>query len=344
MLLSPVNWTDEGLQILDQTALPEEVRYRLCTGVEDVADAIRKLQVRGAPAIGIAAAYGMVLSVWNSEFADLGSFLAALKLGAEMLRSTRPTAVNLFWALDKMEHEVIRLAELGPERIKPHLLNLAKEIHQADIEMNRQIGANGAELMVDGANILTHCNTGALATGGHGTALGVVRSAYAKYKNLHVWVDETRPLLQGARLTAWELARDGIPHTVICDSTAATLMAQGKVDAVIVGADRIAANGDTANKIGTYSLAVLAHHHGIPFYVAAPSSTIDMNTPSGEKITIEERSEQEIRMAGSRMVVPQESKVYNPAFDVTPSRYITAIITDKGVVHPPYEKSLSELM
>ena len=341
-MIEAILWTDEGLRLLDQTLLPNEVSYRMCTTVQDVADAINTMQVRGAPAIGITVAYGVVLAVKNNNYNDLGPFLADLRGASQLLRSTRPTAVNLAWALDRMEAEALRQAERGPERIIEYLLKEAKAIHEEDVAMNRRMGEFGAKLVPDGAHILTHCNAGALATGGHGTALGVIRSAFSQKKSIHVWVDETRPLLQGARLTAWELMESRIPATLICDNQAAFYMGKKRVDMVIVGADRIAANGDVANKIGTYSLAVLAHHHGIPFYVAAPSSTIDLETAIGDDIPIEQRDIAEVAGFGGCNVAPRDVDISNPAFDVTPARYITAIITDKGLVYPPYPMSLLE--
>ena len=339
-MITPLAWTDEGLSLLDQTRLPGEVTHRLCTTHQDVVDAIRTMQVRGAPAIGIAAAYGVVLAVWKRTPGELGSYLAELRQASEMLRSTRPTAVNLFWALDRMEREALRQSERGPERITEYLLKEARAIHQEDVEMNRAMGLAGAPLVPESANILTHCNAGALATGGHGTALGVIRSAVAQRKKIHVWVDETRPLLQGARLTAWELTQDRIPCTLITDSMAASLFAAGRVDLVITGADRVAANGDIANKIGTFNLAVLAHHFGVPFYVAAPASTVDLETKCGADIVIEQRSEEELRTFAGQVVAPPKVAVYNPAFDVTPARYLTALITDRGVIHPPFGPNL----
>ena len=341
-MIEAILWTNEGLRLLDQTRLPNEVTYRLCTTVQDVADAIKTMQVRGAPAIGITVAYGLVLAVQGKQYTELGPFLADLRGASQLLRSTRPTAVNLAWALDRMETEALRQAERGPERIIEYLIKEARRIHDEDLAMNRAIGEFGAKLVPDGANILTHCNAGALATGGHGTALGVIRSAHSQKKTIHVWVDETRPLLQGARLTAWELKESRIPATLICDNQAAFYMSKKRVDMVVVGADRIAANGDVANKIGTYGLAVLAHHHGIPFYVAAPSSTIDLETPDGDDITIEQRDRSEVAGCGGCTVAPEGMQISNPAFDVTPARYITAIITDKGLVYPPYPQSLLE--
>ena len=314
-MLTPLRWTDGALEMLDQRILPTKVEWIRYTSAEGVAEGIREMVVRGAPAIGIAAAYGMALAAQNGD---------DLTLADKVLRESRPTAVNLFWALDRIQ--------LNPDSI----LDTAKAIEKEDLEMNLAIGSHGAPLIPAKANILTICNTGALATAGHGTALGVIRSAFAKDKDIHVWSCETRPRQQGLRLTAFELLHDNIPFHSISDGMAASLMRAGKVDFVIAGADRIAANGDTANKIGTYMLAVLAKHHGIPFAIAGPSSTFDPTLPNGDLIPIEERTGTEITHIEGVQVGPDNCPVFNPGFDVTPGELINYIITEKGVFQPPY--------
>nr|WP_315099451.1 S-methyl-5-thioribose-1-phosphate isomerase [uncultured Fretibacterium sp.] len=331
--IESVEWIekDGALRLLDQRALPGREAYVVCRAVEDVALAIENMTVRGAPAIGIAAAYGVVLAADGGRVAVLEAI--------ERLKRTRPTAVNLFEALNRMR----AILEAGPssegEGFSGLLLDEAFRIHEADIEANRRMGAYGAELLPKTVVVLTHCNAGAIATGGHGTALGVLRSAREAGKTVRVYADETRPLLQGARLTVWELARDGFDVTLIADGMAGALMRAKRIDAVIVGADRIAANGDTANKIGTYALAVLAAAHGVPFYVAAPWSTFDLTLADGSGIPIEERSEEEMRGLPNGQRVPDAVKIWNPAFDVTPARYIAAIVTERGVFRPPYSFS-----
>ncbi|HVG06221.1 MAG TPA: S-methyl-5-thioribose-1-phosphate isomerase [Thermoanaerobaculia bacterium] len=327
---TPIRWHQDTLQLLDQTRLPVEETWLDCQTPEQVADAIRRLAIRGAPAIGVAAAYGLVLG--SARFDEV----------SQLLGSTRPTAVNLRWALDRGRHVYERNRDKGPEAVRQALLDWAHELHAEDIRVNRRIGEHGAELFAPGTRVLTHCNTGALATAGHGTALGIIQSAWDGGRVGMVWVDETRPLLQGARLTAWELKRLGIPFRLVTDSSAGTLMAQGLVDRIVVGADRIAANGDTANKIGTYTVAVLAHRHGVPFYVAAPLSTIDRNTPNGAAIPIEERLGVEVTEVFGTQVAPDDTQAMNFAFDVTPAELITAIVTEVGVLEPPYEKSIAE--
>ena len=324
-----VEWiAGEGvLKLLDQRALPGREAYVVCRSVEDAALAIEKMTVRGAPAIGIAAAYGVVLA---------GGGRGAVSVALERLARTRPTAVNLFAALERMRAVFEAASSLDGAALADLLLDEAVRIHEADIEANRRMGAYGADLLPQDAVVLTHCNAGAIATGGHGTALGILRSAREAGKTVRVFADETRPLLQGARLTVWELARDGFEVTLIADGMAGALMRTGRVDAVIVGADRIAANGDTANKIGTYGLAVLAAAHGVPFYVAAPWSTFDLSLPDGSGIPIEERSEEEMRVLSGGQRVPDAVRVWNPAFDVTPARCIAAIVTERGVFRPPY--------
>lgn len=335
---SPIRWADDHLQLLDQTRLPTEEVWLECHRPEDVAAAIYRLSVRGAPAIGVSAAYGLVVGLISGA-ADQDPRQRFAEV-SELLGRTRPTAVNLMWALERGQSVFDRVADQGREVAIQTLLDWARQVHAADIESNRQLGAFGAELFAADDRVLTHCNTGALATGGYGTALGVIQSSWAVGKVKMVWVDETRPLLQGARLTAWELELLGIPFRVVTDSSAGSLMSRGLVDRVVVGADRIAANGDTANKIGTYPLAVLAARHEVPFYVAAPVSTIDGETPTGEEIPIEERDPQEVKEVFGTVVTPAEADAANFAFDVTPNDLITAIITDVGVLRTPYEESI----
>jgi len=338
---APLWWEDGALCLLDQTRLPHEVRTVRCTSWEEVADAIRTLRVRGAPAIGVTAAYGLVLAARATAQRPARDALEAVRGAASTLRRARPTAVNLGWALDHML-AVAEAPEASPEApaLAERLLAAAHALARADVESNRRIGEHGAQLIATGARVLTYCNTGMLATAGYGTAFGVIRRAHELNRGIHVIACETRPVLQGARLTAWELLRAGIPATLITDNAAGALMRGSGVDAVIVGADRIAANGDVANKVGTYMLAVLAQAHEVPFYVAAPLSTVDLATPSGDAIPIEERRPEEIITVGGIPVAPAEIKVRNPAFDVTPHRLVTAIITEVGVITPPYEPSL----
>jgi methylthioribose-1-phosphate isomerase len=335
-VITPVRWDGHRLILLDQTKLPEAEVEQGYTRWEDVAEAIRTLVVRGAPAIGVVAAFGVALAARQSAARTFDQLLADLEAAMTGLAATRPTAVNLFWALDRMR-EVTRASRPLPlDTIRQRLLAEAETIREEDIRANRALGDHGTSLVPAGARILTHCNAGALATAGYGTALGIVRAAHAQGKVKLVWVDETRPVMQGSRLTAWECVRDGIPHRLIADVAAASVMARGEVDLVVTGADRIAANGDTANKIGTYMLAVLAGHHGVPFYVAAPFSTIDAALASGAAIPIEERGAAEVRSVAGRATAPTDSPVYNPAFDVTPATLITAIVTERGVFRPPY--------
>jgi methylthioribose-1-phosphate isomerase len=334
--ISPVRWAHDRLVLLDQRLLPTQEIERACRRWEDVAEAIRTLVVRGAPAIGVAAAFGVALAARESGATTFDGLWADLEAACRGLAATRPTAVNLFWALERMKRVALAARAQPLDQLRARLLAEAQAIHDADVAANRAMGAHGAALVPANARILTHCNAGALATAGYGTALGVIRAAHAQGKVARVWVDETRPVMQGSRLTAWELVREGIPHRLIADVVAASLMARGEVDLVVTGADRIAANGDTANKIGTYALAVLAHHHRVPFYVAAPLSTIDPALPSGERIPIEERDAEEVRRVGAQQTAPAESPVYNPAFDVTPARLIAAIVTERGIFRPPY--------
>jgi len=322
----PIQWDDTTLRILDQRALPAEETYLACTAVEEVAEAIRTLAVRGAPLIGIAAAYGMALAARLAR--DRSEILAC----ADLLAGTRPTAVNLFWALDRCCRVVENTLDAA---LAEALLAEARAIHAEDAASCKAIARAGAELFPVGARVLTHCNAGALATGGIGTALGVIRAAHARGRVGQVWVDETRPLLQGARLTAWELGRDGIPYRLLCDNMAASLMAAGQVDAVIVGADRITRSGDFANKIGTYGVAVLAHAHNVPFYVAAPWSTVDETLETGAQIPVEQRNGDEVCRCGGQPTAPAGTEAWNPAFDVTPARLVRAFVTDRGVLPPP---------
>ncbi|HET6319375.1 MAG TPA: S-methyl-5-thioribose-1-phosphate isomerase [Chloroflexota bacterium] len=332
-----------ALLLIDQTRLPLESTVVTCRGVEDVAHAIRSMQVRGAPAIGVSAAYGLVLGARAYGGSSAAGFVQHLEACDKLLRATRPTAVNLQWALDRMlsNGRAVAYAK-GISAAQEALRLLADEMAEEDVAANRRMGAYGLDLVPSGANVLTHCNAGALATVDYGTALGVVRAAHEAGKGVHVYVDETRPFLQGARLTAWELQQLGVPMTLITDNMAGHFMSRGKVDLVVVGADRIAANGDVANKIGTYSLAVLAHANDIPFYVAAPISTIDLSLGSGAEIPIEERSAAEVVQILSERIAPEGTNAAHPAFDVTPARLVTAIITERGVLRPPYEQTLAE--
>jgi methylthioribose-1-phosphate isomerase len=336
---SPIRWGERGLELLDQTRLPREETWLECREPEDVAEAIRRLSVRGAPAIGVTAAYGLVVGLESGS--EEQGLAERFEETWALLASTRPTAVNLRWALDQGRQVFVEHAEEGREAAITGLLEWAHKLHAADIEANRRIGAHGATLFAAGDRVLTHCNTGALATAGYGTALGVIQSSWAEGKLGMVWVDETRPLLQGARLTTWELERLGIPYRLVTDSSAGSLMSRGLVDRIVVGADRIAANGDTANKIGTYTVAVLANRHGVPFYVAAPLSTIDRDTPTGSEIPIEERDPGEVTEVFGTTIAPSEAPAANFAFDVTPNELITAILTDAGVLEAPYEDSIA---
>lgn len=334
-----------ALLLIDQTRLPHETVLVACRTAEDVAQAIRSMQVRGAPAIGVAAAYGMALGAQAHPSRDRQAFVGELERIAALLRLTRPTAVNLQWALDRATTKGRAVAENnGVGQAQRALLQLADEMAEEDVAANRQMGAFGLDLVPPGANVLTHCNAGALATVDYGTALGVVRAAHEAGRKIHVYVDETRPFLQGARLTAWELQQLGVPMTLITDNMAGHFMHRGKVDLVLVGADRVAANGDVANKIGTYSVAVLARENGIPFYVAAPTSTVDLTLKSGAEIPIEERSSQEVTEVSGTLIAPAGVSAAHPAFDVTPARLVTAIITERGVLRAPYAQSLAEAL
>jgi methylthioribose-1-phosphate isomerase len=332
-----IAWTPEGVVMIDQTRLPRETVYVTCRDYREVAEAIRSMVIRGAPAIGVAAAMGIALGAQHAS-----NLALEMPVICETLAKTRPTAVNLFWAIDRMKHVYASVQHLPLAAIRERLVAEAQAVHEEDIAINRAIGRNGAALVPDGKTVLTHCNAGALATAGFGTALGVIRAAVEEGKKIDVFADETRPFLQGARLTAWELQRDGIPTTLITDNMAGHFLKSGRIGCVIVGADRIAANGDVANKIGTYGLAVLAKENGVPFYVAAPVSTLDLTLSSGEQIPIEERPAREVTHVQGIALAPEGIRVANPAFDVTPHRYVSAIITERGVARPPYEQSLRE--
>jgi methylthioribose-1-phosphate isomerase len=343
MMARTIYWDHDSVVMIDQNRLPQEETYRTCRHYEEVIAAINDLTIRGAPAIGVAAAMGIALGI-SSATADTREELTETFNGiCAEFSMTRPTAVNLFWAIDRMKARFHDALSRGTAEVTGALIEEAVRISDEDIAINRRIGIHGRFLVRDGDGVLTHCNAGALATAGYGTALGVIRAASDQGKRLHVFIDETRPVLQGARLTAWEMMRDAIPATLITDSMAGFVMKQGKVNCVIVGADRIAANGDVANKIGTYSLAVLARAHGIPFYVAAPLSTIDRTIQDGSGIPIEERNRKEVACFSGIPTTPEDMPVYNPAFDVTPNEYVTAIITEEGIAVPPYGEHIPVL-
>jgi len=340
-MIETLRWTAQGVEMIDQTRLPHVEEFVLCRDYKEVADAIQTMIIRGAPAIGVAAAMGVALGAlqagdenFETEFEQICKTLAA----------TRPTAVNLFWGIERMKRLRASLAGEPLSAVREKLVAEAQAVHAEDIAINKRIGAFGAPLVPDGKTVLTHCNAGALATAGYGTALGVIRAAVEAGKNIDVFADETRPFLQGSRLTVWELQKDGIDTTLITDNMAGHFLRSGRIGCVVVGADRIAANGDVANKIGTYGVAVLAKENGVPFYVAAPISTVDLKTPSGEQIPIEERASSEVTAMFGHKVAPEGTKVKNPAFDVTPNRYVTGIITERGVAHAPYESSLKKLV
>src|SRR5262245_37308108 len=344
-MIKTIEWTDEGVRMIDQRKLPTVEEYPVFKTYQEVAEAIRMMVVRGAPAIGVAAAMGMALGVRDSKAKDFAELREEFKHITNALASTRPTAVNLFWAIERMTRLFNEIYDNGTDlrALSQRLIQEAIAIQNEDIENSKRMGRFGQKLLPDSGTILTHCNAGALATAGYGTALGVIRAAVENGKRLRVLADETRPFLQGARLTAWELWKDGIDVRVISDNMSGSFMRQGLIDAVIVGADRIAANGDVANKIGTYGVAVLAKQHDIPFYVAAPFSTLDLKIPDGSHIPIEERDPAEVTHIAGVRVVPDGVSVFNPAFDVTPHQFITAIITDRGVAEPPYTQSLARL-
>ncbi|HSC27225.1 MAG TPA: S-methyl-5-thioribose-1-phosphate isomerase [Vicinamibacterales bacterium] len=341
-MLPTIDWQSDVIVMVDQRKLPGQEVYVRCRTSQEVARAIRTMVIRGAPAIGVAAAMGIALGMRRSTAKGTRQFVVEFQKTCEMMAATRPTAVNLFWAIDRMKHAFAEGAQAGEstEELAARLEREARAIHDEDVANCRVMGGFGAEIVPDGARVLTHCNAGALATAGYGSALGVIRAAVEQGKKIAVFADETRPFLQGARLTAWELVREGISTTVITESMAGPLMRAGEVDLVVVGADRIAANGDTANKIGTYTVAVLAHAHGIPFFVAAPLSSIDLSTADGDHIPIEERDRREISHIGSSRLTPEGAHIRNPAFDVTPHRYIAGIITEKGIFRPPFDETL----
>ena len=342
-MIHTLEWTEQGVRFLDQTKLPTEETYVTCNTHEQVADVIRNMVVRGAPAIGVAAAMGIALGVKNSTAESPGDLKRELDQICDVIGKTRPTAVNLFWAIRRMQEKFERIRIRPVTQIKQGLIEEAQRMHAEDIAANQAMGRHGATLIPSEGGVLTHCNAGALATAGYGTALGVIRAAVEEGKKIHVYADETRPFLQGSRLTAWELMKDGIPTTVISDNMAGAMMRQGKIKAIVVGADRIAANGDVANKIGTYTVAVLAKEHGIPFYVAAPISTVDLACLDGSQIPIEQRNAQEVSHIAGKQMVPDGVAVENPAFDVTPAQYIAAIITENGIARSPFDISLRKL-
>jgi methylthioribose-1-phosphate isomerase len=342
-MIQTLEWTEGGVRFIDQTKLPGEETYLTCATYLQVADAIRTMVVRGAPAIGVAAAMGIALGVKHSKAGSAGELKRELDEICDVIGKTRPTAVNLFWAIQRMREKFERIRIRPMAQIKRKLIEEAQRMHAEDIAANQAMGRHGATLMPSSGGVLTHCNAGALATAGYGTALGVIRAAVEAGKKIHVYADETRPFLQGSRLTAWELMKDGIPTTVISDNMAGAMMKQGKIGAIVVGADRIAANGDVANKIGTYTVAILAKEHGLPFYVAAPLSTIDFACADGSGIPIEQRNAREITHFAGRQMVPEGVSVENPAFDVTPAEYVSAIITERGVARAPYGDSLLKL-
>ncbi len=342
--LYPALWKGNYVAMIDQTLLPREMKIIKCRTYKDVADAIRAMKIRGAPAIGVSAAMGIALGAKQTRVGNMNDFAKEFHHVCAVLSKTRPTAVNLFWAIARMKTVFLAEKEKNTpvQKIKNILVREALSIFKDDVENNRKMGRFGQSLFQKNSRILTHCNAGALATGGYGTAVGVIRAAHEARKNIFVYADETRPYLQGARLTAFELKTLGIPHALVCDNMAGHLMAQGKIDAVVVGADRIARNGDTANKIGTYSLSVLAKHHGIPFYVAAPLSTIDMTLSSGKQIPIEERSSNEVVKIKNVEIAPRGTKALHPAFDVTPAKHIHAIITERGITRRPFYKTFKK--
>ena len=345
-MLPTIEWKEEGIVMIDQRKLPSAEVYVTCKTAPEVARAIKTMVIRGAPAIGVAAAMGIALGMKRSTAKGTRQFAVEFQKICDMMASTRPTAVNLFWAIDRMKGVFAETAQAGAstEEIADRLEREARAIHDEDVAACRAMGGFGAAVVPDGARVLTHCNAGALATAGYGSALGVIRAAVEQGKRIAVIADETRPFLQGSRLTAWELVREGINTTVITESMAGPLMRAGEIDLVVVGADRIAANGDTANKIGTYTVAVLAHEHKVPFYVAAPISTIDLATPDGDRIPIEERDQREVSHLGSARLTPEGAHIRNPAFDVTPHRYISGIITERGIFKPPYTESLKRAL
>ena len=343
-MIKTLEWTDIGVRFIDQTKLPTEEVYVTCKTYEEVADAIKTMIVRGAPAIGVAAAMGIALGVRDSQAKSADELAPDFHRICDVLGATRPTAVNLFWAIRRMQDKFADVRALPIQQIRNALVTEAQRMHVEDIAANEAMGRHGATLLPAVGSVLTHCNAGALCCAGYGTALGVIRAAIESGKQIHVFADETRPFLQGSRLTAWELMKDNIPTTLISDNMAGAMMRQGKIDAVVVGADRIAANGDVANKIGTYTVAILAKEHGIPFYVAAPISTVDLATPDGGKIPIEQRAATEVTHMAGKRIAPEGVSVENPAFDVTPHHYVAAIITERGLARAPYHESLRRLV
>ena len=340
-MLPTIEWKGDSVVMIDQRKLPASEIYVTCKTANDVAKAIKTMVIRGAPAIGVAAAMGIALGMLKSRATGTKQFTTEFQKTCDLMAGTRPTAVNLFWAIERMKKTFAEAAQGGcsVDELKQRLVDDAQRIHDEDVASCRAMGAHGATLVPDSARILTHCNAGALATAGYGTALGVVRAAVEQGKKIAVMADETRPFLQGARLTAWELIKDGIDTTVITDNMSASMMRLGHVDLVVVGADRIAANGDVANKVGTYGVAVLAKEHGIPFYVAAPISTVDLGTADGDGIPIEERNAREVTHVGSSRLTPEGAHIRNPAFDVTPAKYVTAIITERGIYRAPFDEA-----
>jgi methylthioribose-1-phosphate isomerase len=345
-MLPTIEWNADGVVMIDQRKLPASEIYVTCKTANDVAKAIKTMVIRGAPAIGVAAAMGIALGMRRSSATGTRAFTTEFQRTCDLMAGTRPTAVNLFWAIERMKKTFAEAAQGGAsvDDLKQRLEAEARAIHDEDVQSCKAMGAHGATLVPESARILTHCNAGALATAGYGTALGVIRAAVEAGKTVTVLADETRPFLQGARLTAWELVKDGIDTTVITDNMAASMMRLGDIDLVVVGADRIAANGDVANKIGTYGVAVLAREHGLPFYVAAPLSTIDLDTPDGSRIPIEERNPKEVTHVGASRLTPEGARIRNPAFDVTPAKFVTAIITERGIARPPYTESLAQIV
>ncbi|PWB53003.1 MAG: S-methyl-5-thioribose-1-phosphate isomerase [Anaerolineales bacterium] len=338
-----IRWVDGMVRMLDQRLLPDEVVYHDYIHCSDIATAIRDMVIRGAPAIGVAAAFGLALTALSSSAKTTSDLIKQLDTSSVELKGSRPTAVNLSWAIDRINKVIELNAGMGLVQLKDRILVEAQNIYAEDVQMDYKIAQNGQKFIPNQANLIHHCNTGGLATAGIGTALGVIRLAHEKGKNVHVFIDETRPRLQGARLTAWELKQLGIPHTLIVDGASGYIMKNHKIDACLVGCDRIAANGDIANKIGTYNLALVAAAHGVPFYSAGPTTSLDLSITSGDQIPIEERPEEEVTHIQAHPITPPEVTVANPAFDVTPARYITAIITDRGVAYPPYTESLAGL-
>jgi methylthioribose-1-phosphate isomerase len=342
-VLDTIRWEDDAVLLIDQRILPTKEEYVSCRDAESVARAIKDMVVRGAPAIGVTAAMGIALGLKQANAASASELAKRMESLAELMAATRPTAVNLFWAIERMKRKFAELLPSGVGATCTGMITEAIAVMNEDIELNRRMGAHGAKLLEDGMRVLTHCNAGALATAGYGTALGVLRAAVEAGKRIEVFADETRPFLQGARLTAWELAKDRIPVTLITDNMAGHFMSRGEIDVVVLGSDRIAANGDVANKIGTYSVAVLAKEHGIPFYAVAPTSTFDLSIASGKDIPIEERSPDEVTHVHGVRMAPEGIRVRNPSFDVTPHRLVTAIVCENGIARPPFVESLREL-